>query len=249
MRKVLEKQGHELAEARSSIAAAIGTGTHALVAELFKQKMSYGQMDVADALAVRDAKFVEEIEKGIIWDETTKHIDVARAQLEALGRAFLPVAELTDPINVEDELSFFYSPLGEQAIPIKLIGHRDVRDRRNEIHDHKTGNSFPACHAQLGGYAMLSMSNDQEVSAVRVNYAPRLPMSRLHECKVRSVRLDLDVCMQAAWTTMREIQLQYERFLETGDSWSIPANAYSQSCTPKYCSAFCTSWCQEGISE
>ena len=245
--KTVQDQGHVLAETSNSIAAAQGTSLHAMMAELFKQKLGYGQMNLADAFAVREQSFMEEVSKGVIWDATTPHIETAKAQVLAMARALLPIAEMTDPLNVEDELVHDISPLGNEAVPIRLVGHRDLRDRRFEIHDHKTGTEFPACYAQLGAYAMLTLYKEQEVSAVRVNYAPRLPMSRLHETQVRSLRLDVDDCMKAAWSTLLEIQTHYMRWLESGSPWSFPANPYSQTCTPKYCKAYGTgTWCTIG---
>lgn len=254
IRKTVAKQGHVLAEKRNSIAAAQGTALHAMMAEVFKQKLGYGQINLEDAFAAREKAFTEEIckasesDEGIIWDATTRHFDTAKAQLLAMCRALLPIAELTNPLNVEDELSWDISPLGAEAVPIRLIGHRDLRDTRYELHDHKTGLEFPPCHAQMGGYAILTLYNGQECSGVRVNYTPRLPMSRLHETQAltRSLRFNMETCMQAAWAKLKQIQTDYMRWLESGSPSAIPTNAYSQSCTKTYCEAFDSSWCGEG---
>jgi len=251
MRRQIEKDGHTLAETQPSVAAAMGTAVHAMVAELFKQKMQFGECDVDEAFDNRETGFIEEISKGCEWDATTNNVDVAKLQLKSLCRAFLPVVSVVDPVAVEDEMEYLVSPLGGEAVPILLIGHRDVKDKHNEIHDHKTTSSkeIPKCHAQLGGYALLSMYNGEEVSGVRVNAAPRLPKSRVHECAVRSVRFDLAECLAAAWNTLREIQTQYMTYLEKGDEHVFPANQYSQSCTPKYCSAYNSTWCKVGCCE
>lgn len=251
MKKDIEDAGYELAEQGSThIAAIIGTSTHSLMAELFKQKMSYGQMDVEEAYAAREKTFNEEIDKGSVgWDGITPHIDTARKQMIAICKAFMPIAELSTPVNVEDELTWNVNPLGGDAQAIQLIGHRDMRDIRDEIHDHKTGEEFPNCFAQLGGYSMLSIWNGQRVSAARVNFAPRLPLSKLHECEARSIRLDIDECMDAAWSSLRTLQQFYNDWLETKDPWRFPANPKSYLCSKKYCRAYNTNWCKIGAVE
>lgn len=246
IRREAESEGYELAPSTPSAAAAIGTGAHAVMAELFRQKMGFGQMNFIDAIATGEEKMLNEVAKGAIWDATTPHVETAKKQLKALCNAFLPIAELIDPVAVEDELEHLISPLGREAVPIRLIGHRDVKDSRHEIHDHKTGEELPPCYPQLGGYGLLSLYRGEEVSALRINFAPRLPVSRLHDCKARSVRLDLQECLNAAWSTLLEIQRHYMRWLETKDSHVIPPNSYSQSCTEKYCVAYNTEWCKVG---
>ncbi len=242
----IEAAGHVLAPTRNSIAVAIGNGVHGMMAELFKQKMGLGRMMLNSAFEAREKTFEESLLGELIWDATTPHIDAAKAQLKALCGAFLPLAEFIQPVAVEDELSWDVSPLGHEAVPIKLVGHRDVKDNRNEIHDHKTGSEFPSCWAQGGCYAILSMYHGEEVSAFRVNYAPRLPVGKLHEIQIRSVRLPLDECIAAAWNTLRDIQLHYMRWLETKDPWSFPPNPYSQCCNERYCSVFNSTFCKVG---
>ena len=246
-RKNLEKQGYEFAPGRRSIATAIGDGVHAMMADLFKQKISYGTMSVAQAQAAREAKFLESINDGeIIYDETTRSVDQAKRQMMAICEAFMPIAQMTDMVAVEDELEAVVSPLGDFAIPVRLRGHRDGKDARNEIHDHKTGKEISAYHSQMGGYALLSQLRDEEVAGVRVNFAPRLPVSRLHETAARSFRYPLDECVTAAWQTIRTIQQEFEHYLESGEEWAFPANPQSQSCTEKYCLAYGTKWCKVG---
>jgi hypothetical protein len=251
MKKEIEAAGYELAKAESThIAAAIGSGVHAMMAELFKQKMSFGQMFPEDAYAAREKKFRENLDATTVgWDQITPHLDTARAQMLAICRAFMPIAELTQPVNVEDELEYLISPLGGDAQPILLTGHRDVRDSRDELHDHKTGSELPLCFPQLGGYTLLSEYNGQRISNVRVNFAPRLPLSKLHECEARSIRLDRDVCVDEAWSGLKAVQLFYNEWLETKEPSSFPANNKSRLCGKKYCTSWGTGWCRVGCVE
>jgi hypothetical protein len=248
-RKEITDEGHELNPGGASAAAAIGTAVHSMMGDLFKQKLELGTMDIEYAMEHCAGSFEEELGKGVIWDKTTPHIDTAKAQLKALCKAFLPIAELTDPLDYETKREALVSPLGEYAIPIKISGTRDVRDKRFEIHDHKTGAKFPSCHAQLGCYALLAQLNDEEVSAVRVNYAPRLGITKLAEIECRSVRFDLQECISAAWTALAEIQRHHEKWLATKDPWAFPANPMSMRCTQTYCPAFGTSFCKVGKYE
>lgn len=238
-----------LAPSQNSAGAAIGTAVHAMMADLFRQKLETGHMDISRAAENRESQFVNELEKDTIWDATTPHIETAKKQVRALCRAFLPIAEMTDPLDFETKREAWVNPLGGQSVTVKLTGTRDVMDTNYEIHDHKTGRSFPKAHAQLGGYALLADLNDEEVRAVRINFAPRLGVTKLDDTVARSLRLDIDECRNAAWNTIREIQKHYEDFLSRKDSpeWAFPANPYSQICTEKYCSAYGTEWCKVGF--
>ena len=93
---------------------------------------------------------------------------------------------------------------------------------------------------------MLSEFHGQRVSAIQIDYAPVLPMSKLHECEVNSVWLDIDVCMDEAWSRLRTIQQMYNDFLETKEPSVFSANAKSRLCGEKYCDAFDTGWCKVG---
>lgn len=248
MRREVEAAGHELPPGKSSAAAAIGTAVHSMMSELFKQKLQFGEMDFNDAIRVRSEVLESEIGQGVVWDATTPHVETAKKQLAALCKAFLPIAELTNPIDYETKREAMVSPLGAQAIPIKLTGTRDVMDTMREIHDHKTGTKFPACFAQLGTYALLAELNDEPVAAVRVNFAPRLGVTKLDQIQARSIRFPLDECRESAWAVLKEIQRHYEAWLETRDPWAFPANPYSMRCTEKYCTAWGTSWCKVGTN-
>jgi hypothetical protein len=250
-----ELKGYALAQAHNSASASIGNAVHYMMGDLFKQKMEYGSMDIDQAIANAEPKFLESLSSETIWDPTTPSITTARAQVKSLCRAFLPIAQMITPIEAEVQREHWVNPLGALSIPVKLTGSLDVCDNKFEIHDHKTGKNFPKPHAQLGGYAILREIEDLEVRAVRVNFAPRLGIRSVHEIpdKMRSVRFDLEECKLAAWNVIREIQKHYEDFAsrrhanDDSPEWAFPANPYSQICTAKYCSAFGTPWCKVGF--
>lgn len=251
------REKHALGADRASVGSAIGTTLHATMAQLFRTKLSVGEVfpyHVDEALDQVWDKFLEEEQKseeGLIWDQTTKDAITAKEQLNWMAQAFLPIVDRTDPQYIEEEFQWLISPLGEQAIPVMLVGHVDIIDSRGEIHDHKTGKDFPSPHAQLGAYAILARFHEKQVTNVRVNYVPRLGPTKVTEIpsRMRSVRLSLEDCVQSAWNTIKEFQRHYMQWLETNDPYSFPANPVSMMCTEKYCPAWGSSFCRLGKIE
>lgn len=250
------KERYGLADSRQSVGAAIGTTLHALMAELFRTKLSLGwigQEHINDAMESVWPTFEKEIENGVIWDAKgpTQHEDIAREQLRNMALAFLPVATYVNPARIEHKYEYLISPLGTQAVPVLLTGHVDVLDTRGEIQDHKTGKEFPAAHAQLGAYAILGRYNDEDINAVRINFVPRKPISKQNEVVARSVRLPLDECIASAWSVIKDFQRHYMEWLESKDRGepdphAFTANPISYLCTRNICPAFGTHWCGVG---
>lgn len=244
-------QGYGLKGTVQGAGTAIGTVLHSLMEELFRIKLQMGDAtvdDVSTAMERTWPKFLKEIEPGVLWDKKgpTYHEDNAREQLHNMAVAFLPIVALTSPQDIELELTHLISPLGTQAIPVKLSGHLDLRDSRYLIHDHKTGKSFPSAHIQMGCYALLCEYNDMEVNGLVVNFVPRKGMKSQHEVVCRSVMLPLEECKAEAFSALKQFQRHYMDYLETGDKASFPANPRSQLCGRRYCDALGTGWCGVG---
>lgn len=250
-RKDIEKMGIVLNPGRQSAAAEIGNALHRLVANLLRAKLAFGEVsarDVDEALDAVYPSFLEAANKQeMLFNKTTRNFDDARKQLRAMGEKMLGVIDLVNPQHIETAYTWDVSPLGKQAIPVKLTGHVDVIDSRGEIHDHKTGAQFPSSHAQLGAYSILAKFHDIDISNARINYVKTPPLSKLADMELKSMRLDLHECEQSAWVAIREYQRYYERWLESGrDPWSFPANPMSMMCTENYCSAYGTPYCRVG---
>lgn len=250
LRRQIEAYGHVLAKGRNSAAASMGTALHSMVAELFRAKLAFGEIGAAEIEEALEKVFEDFIKSAeaddVIFDKTTPQEVTARAQLRAMGEAFLPVIELTNPARIEHAFEYMVSPLGKLATPVKLTGHVDVIDTRGEIHDHKTGNEFPSAHAQMGAYSILAKFNGETIHNVRINFVKRQGITKLHEMVCRSVRLPVDECEKAAWSAIADHQRRFEEWVKTGDPWSFPANPMSMVCTKNYCPAFDTSFCRVG---
>ena len=241
--------GHDIAPARSSVSASIGTALHSMMADLLRRKQAYGSLTPDDITIAVDGvrpAFESELASEVIWDQTTPHLQTAFKQLRAMAGAFLPIARHVEPLFIEQAFTKLVNPVGGDATPVLLTGHLDVMDVRNEIHDHKTGVKFPSCHAQLGAYAMLAEYNGHEVSNVRVNFVQRLGVTKLDQAEAQTVRLPLEPCMSAAWSTIKQFQLHYLDWVNSREPEAFPANPVSMMCTPKYCPAYGTSFCQLG---
>ncbi|MBA3993410.1 MAG: hypothetical protein C0469_07770 [Cyanobacteria bacterium DS2.3.42] len=253
-RETLVADGFLLNPSRPSAAAAIGTAIHKGVANLLRAKQATGEFiasEVANAAGLAWESFNEETKEGVIWDKTTPHGMTAEAQIRGLLYSFVPILDSITPTHIEVPLEAIISPLGEQAIPVKVTGTMDVRDVMGVIHDHKTGTKQPSPQAQLGGYIAVCRLNDIEVTGARVNFAKREGIKKTNEGlrAPKPIPFDAEECLSAFWSTVEEIQRHYEKYLEAKDPWSFPANPMSMLCTPKYCNAHCTNFCTMGGTE
>lgn len=243
---------YELAMDMNSIGAAMGRIEHTLAEELLKWKQNFGELDsdaMEAALEKCQPKLEKEIKKGILWDKTTPHEQTAFAQLRAMARALLPVLDLTEPLLIEKELQQLVNPLADEdpeALPVLLTGHVDCFDKFSILVDHKTGARSPKPFAQIGGYLALLAYEGHEPRGAKINFIKRLGIKSVDQTTCRTIVLPMDVCMDAAWTAIREIQRHTMRWLRTGEPSSFPANPMSQRCTPKYCPAYDTGYCKLG---
>lgn len=240
-----------LATSHNTIGSTIGTVLHKYMAEMFRTKLRLGYLadaHIHTALEQIWPEFEKATEKETIWDKSgpTRHTEDARVQLQNMARAFMPLAQYIEPAKIEYEFKHKVSPLGNEAVPIILVGTMDLKDTRNGIHDWKTGKDFPNFHYQGGAYTILNRLHEEDVSSLTVNFVPRKPVSKQHEVACRSVRLNVEECVAAAWSMLREVQRHHIQWLESKDSWSFPANPQGYLCASSYCTAFGTNWCKVG---
>lgn len=248
--RAIREGGHELGTRRPGGAEAVGTGLHAVMHEVLRHRQMFGQCTREDVTAaIENAKIAlkEELKNGFLADKTTPREEVALMQVEALAEKFLPFAQQINPRLVEIKHEYLVSPLGSQAIPVLLSGTIDYLDIFGEIGDWKTGKNFPAAHAQMGAYLILLQYLGYDVNNLRIIWGSRVGYTVLHKIEVRAIRFDPEECINAAWATIKQIQIDYENWLQSGgDPWAFGTNNKSQTCTPNYCIAYGTSWCKVG---
>ena len=235
-RKMVEGFGFVLRQLQPSVGAAVGTAVHRAAAELMRRKRD-GNPATAGVLETAIAAFHEEIAPGAIWDDTTPNTLTARAQIERLTAAYLPVVEEREPVLIEEP---FKATVGGGWT---LTGQIDLYDAQNELDDLKTGALARPYIQQVGGYTMLLEANGHEVKKAGTTFLKRARVAKPQPAPVRTY-FDLEPARRSAWAVIQEIRRDMEAFAEKGDPYKLPANPMSLMCSEKYCPAWGTEFCK-----
>lgn len=245
-RQEITDAGFELRTLEPTVGAAVGTAVHAAAATALRRKRDEPDFEVddqvlQDAVGEAVAGFRAEVGTGAVWDETTPNLRKAEAQITRLVRVYLieVVRTVEQPLLIE-------APFEAKVAPrFMLTGHVDLFTRGGVLRDIKTGALPRPYQAQLGGYSLLLRSNGHQPEALQVDFIKRAPLSKSQDPPVSEV-YDRHDSECAAAGTIAAIQRDIERFRETEDPWSFPANPMSLMCSPKYCPAHGTEWCRMG---
>jgi len=172
----------------------------------------------------------------------------ALIQVEAMVRAAVPVLRQIKPLRIEKSYSVVVSPLGESAIPIQLTAHPDLLDEDGVVWDHKSGGQIPAAQAQLGGYILVCKMSGENAHTAKINYIKRPGVKSLRGLTAKVVQMDGQICLDLAWQTLKQIQIDYEAWLKSGrkDHDIFRPNPKTRLCTPNWCSAYKTDFCRVG---
>lgn len=235
---IISAAGFELRQIKPSVGAAVGTAVHHAVEHMLRVKMATGEIgDPSAGVPSALAAFREEIAPGVEWDDTTGNMQAAEFQIARMTLAAATLAEQLIPVAVESELRAAIAPGWD------LTGHTDVQTADGGVRDIKTG-ALPRPYAeQLGGYSLLVRSNGGDVRRLAVDYIARSRRTK-PQAPVVTHEYDVSVCERAAFATINSIRRDVERFIETRDPYAFPANPSSLMCSPRYCSAFGTAFCQ-----
>lgn len=216
-----------------SIGAAVGTATHrAVEAALPLKKEGKKYAEAIEATAKESIG--ESIIAGVVWDDTTRNRQAAETQ--AIRQAKVAVEVL--PIN-EIEVEGAYT--AQVNADFSLVGHIDIRSG-GMILDLKTGTTARANQAQYGAYALLCRSNDIEIDSIGEVYIKRVGVSKPQPDPV-IVHYDIAAAEQNAYAVIHRIIDDLTRFRDTGDIWAWLPNPNSLMCSPDYCPAWGTAFC------
>ena len=249
-RQMIEVAGFQLRQLMTSIGSSIGTAVHAVAEHLLRVKIETGKPGkVQDGLDKAMTGFDEEIGQGCEWDDTTANRDAAQQQIQRMGRAYLQVAKAVDPLAVELEMK------GDLLDGFTLTGHIDLLTRDGWVRDTKTGALIRPYFAQLGGYGMLARTAElcgcegfephqlPEIQGLATDFIKRCPKTKPQEPAVETV-YPLVACQQVAWQTILRIKADVLAFQQEPDPGKFLCNPMSMMCTPRYCPAHGTDFCE-----
>ncbi len=233
--------GYSLRYVPTSIGAAVGTGTHAVVAFALKEKMKTGVLAHAhtrEEFAM--AELDKELEHETLFDPTTRDRNTAQKQVVRQSRVFLETTgERIDPVAVEQRL------VAKHKTGLVVSGRQDVVvDYPAMLRDLKTGVQSAWNGAQYGGYDKLLDAHALPIHAITEDYVKRVRISNPQPPPVE-IKYDREVCEQAFERGMASIARDIKEFRTTKVATAFTANPFSMLCSDKYCPAWGTDFCLE----
>ena len=230
----LVQDGFNVRSSQSSIGAAVGTATHNAmeVALLLKAEDKPFEKELSEVAEISISKAIE---KGIIWDATTPTKDVAIKQAVRQALSVVNFFPELKGINIEEE---FRANIDDEFV---LSGHIDIRIGR-KIQDLKTGTMSRANQAQYGAYSLLCRSNGIEIDEIGEIYVRRIGITKPQPDPVY-VQYDVASAERMAYEIINKMKSDITKYRDSKSVWSFLANPNSLMCTPDYCPAYGTNFC------
>ena len=241
--------GHKLRRQNKNVLALIGTGTHSGAQYQMICKKD-GEV-LTDGLCSRSVeagicKYREEAQDGVDYDDTTRNQNAAETQITRLTKLYyFEVAPEINPYWIEKQMEVIF---GEW----RVSGQLDILTQKTEhtfgLRDTKTGAKIKLHQAQLGNYAMLAsrelkkINSKYSIADCGIDFLHRAALNKPVSHKY--LGYNLRTAERLALETLRRIKYDYTNFIEAGDPWCFMVNTNSMLCSPKYCRAFGTDWCE-----
>jgi hypothetical protein len=220
---------------RDNIGAVIGTACHAGPEAIWKARLE-GRPE-PDAIEVALANFRKSWNKFVGMDAETRDEKIAEKQIRRMVFEYLPFAQALPVTYVEFAMSLHYD--GRYW----TTGHCDVYN--GDIRDEKYGKSANGYEIQFGTYSLQAISLGLPVRQLWMDHTPRHSLTSPQK-KTRFIEINKNVAETAAWRTIDTVAGMTEKYIETGDPWSFPANNHSDLCAKKWCRAHSTPYCTLG---
>lgn len=243
-KRKFEKAGYEFRELPPSVGSSVGTAVHAATAALNISLWRGEQPNIDHAVESAMVAMVEELSIGAIWDDTTPNMNVAQLQVKRMAEVYTPRMPFT--INGEPAVEIG----GEHGLSADcgdgwiLTGHPDLIDSERFLEDTKTGAVVRPYQGQLGGYSLLVRSNKIcELTGLGMRYIPRLGKTKFQTPPIYT-GYPVAPCERNAMGTIHRIKADMALYDQTGDLESFQCNQMSMMCTPKYCPAWGTKFCE-----
>jgi hypothetical protein len=237
--QVITEAGFELRQTLPSAGAAVGTAVHKVEEVVMKARLENATATLDDGLEQAMAGFDEETAPGCEWDDTTQNRNTAQQQIIRMAKSAAVLWERLDPLAVEVELE---ADLGGG---FKLTGHCDLITTDGWVRDLKTGAMVRPYFHQLGGYSLLVRSKAllPAVNGLAIDFIKRTPLRRPQDAPVEQ-SYPVPACERAAYAVIQRIKREVVEFQGSGNPEVFVANPLSMMCTPKYCPAFGTGFCE-----
>jgi hypothetical protein len=242
--------GFDLGVTPSTIAALMGTATHAGGAYALKHKLEHVTVPpLRDAEEAALASFDAGLDKSkdfggdVDWnqDGTTYTFSSAQQQIRRMYRVvheqivprISPLAvedklevDLDDNILLSGTLDYFARALpGDIPLPVKGEGIVDLKTGAEGLHVKQQGN-----------YSLIRRSHGFEVHWLAIAHVPRISLKR-PQPDANWFLVPLEYAEQAARRTVFDIKERILEFRATGDPHVWPRNPLSKLCSPRFCPA------------
>jgi len=240
----ISASGFDIPEDCKGVAACVGTGTHKGAEMLLNEAINIGiTPSLANVTDTGIQEYRQEVYEGVQFDDITANNNEAEKQIQILTRSYyyeiFPKKNLNNAKAEESLKAVFGTD--------EVTGHCDFSNLE-EITDVKTG-KVSIYSAQCGGYSLLKRSQGHEVvKKLKCEFLPRTPLRKnypgavVHEYNVYNSE-------KHAFNVIKLIKKNVADFMESGDPWSFAANPKSMLCSPKYCSAYGTEFCEVGANK
>lgn len=243
MASTILSAGYTLRTIPNSIGAAVGSGTHAVMAFDLEHVMNTGDLPnwgEAEDRGVEELKSRIE-DEGVYWDDVTPNLSSAQKQVARLGKTYrYEVADAVVPVAVEKRRKLRHNDL-------ILSGQTDlVVTAPDALRDLKTGKARAGNYAQYGCYSLLLRTHGLPIAVIIEDYLQRVPLDH-EQPPVQQNRYDVQDCEILALHVLARIREDIDRFRQSGGEANIVlANPNSYLCGEKFCPAHGTNFCAYG---
>ena len=230
----LVTDGYQLKALPTSVGAAVGTAMHNGIetALLLRQEGHTYEKELAETV---ELSINSSISNGILWDDTTPTKEVAIKQAIRMAKLVVNFFPELKGVEIEEE---YKANLGNN---FTLSGHIDIR-LGNEILDVKTGARRRANQAQYGGYSLLCKSNGIKIKSLGEIYVRRIGITK-PQPDPDFMPYPIADAERLAWDTIQQIKNSIEIYRKEHSPNVWLANPNSMMCTPDYCPAYNSNFC------
>jgi len=246
----ISSMGFRLRSTPRGIGAAIGSAVHRAAEVILREKAESGTLPPSTVAADCAAEtLLEGLREGVEFDRVTANQVEGEVTAVGMARAYhRVVAPTVDAVLIEERLE------AEVAPGLILSGQPDVVAREpHRVRDLKTSTRASGGHwPQLGAYSLIVRSNNIEIEEAAVDSIRRVAIGKPQPDPI-SKPVAIAQAETAASNILRHIAGDLETFrngdparrILPGDPWAFQANPSSILCSPKYCPAHGTEFCQE----
>lgn len=230
--------GYVLNKLPGNIGAAVGTATHAGGTWAMGEKAKTGEVgNKTEAIHRSIESLSMSLSEGVRFDDISENMNTAQRQvIRQLDSYMTYVGPIAKPIETEIRITASFSD------HIELSGQPDILED-GAIRDLKAGNKQAIWSAQVGAYSLLIRSNGWENKRVIIDHVPRVPIKK-PQPPPETYEYDVGRSEILAHETLRRIEGDYLRFVETQDADVFLPNPNSMLCSAKWCPAHGTDFCR-----